>query len=377
MPADAARRLAPPLLLSGLLLAASPFLGWLRDRLLDLFPLRFVQALAAGFALAVGAVLVGAAWRIRERRLWRWGGLALAALLVAAQVGLFATGNARVDAVERVHVLLYGAAAALWYRALLPAGGRGALPQAWLATALVGLADEWVQWLVPLRIGDVRDVGLNLGAAATGLVFAASLWPPAAASAPPARARRRLALLAAAALLAFAAFFHCAHLGYEIEDTAIGRFRSYFSRERLLALRDRRTGEWARRPLGPPPLLGVEDFFRTEAGWHVQHRNVSRERGDAFHAWKENLILETYYTPFLDTAPPRREGSFRLTPEERADLERRRPRRDPVPYASPALRERIVVRPSKPVFWALVAGGAALALMLGYCSRGAPKSSTQ
>ena len=368
MPAAPASRLAPPLALSALVLGAGPFLGKLRDLLLDLFPERFVQALASGFALAVAALLLTAARRIRERRRWRWAGLALAALLVGAQVLLFATGNASVDAVERVHLLLYGFLAVLWYRALAPAAGGAALPQAFFATALVGLLDEWVQWLVPLRIGDVRDVGLNLGAATTGLVVAASLWP---ASPAAAGGRRRLALLGAAVLLAFGAFVHCAHLGYEIADEEIGRFRSYFGLERLLELRDERAREWALRPPGPLPLLGVEDFFRTEAGWHVQHRNASLERGDAFHAWKENLILETYYAPFLDTRPPGREGSFRLSPGERDDLARRRPRRDPVPYESPALRERIVVRPTKPVLWALVGAGVAAALALGRRTPGA------
>jgi hypothetical protein len=344
---------------------ASPFLGRLRDVLLELFPGQFLRALAAGFVLAAALAFVGAAARIRERRAWRLGGLAFAALLVVAQTLLFATGNPRVDGVERLHLLFYGGVALLWYRALRPEAGRAALPGAFLAAAMVGTLDEWLQWLAPLRVGDVRDVLLNVGAAGTGLVFAASLWPPAPVPAGGATGHRRaLALAAGVALLLFAGFFDCAHLGYEIDDPEIGRFRSSFTRTRLLELRAARAAQWAREPPGPLPLVGVEDSYRTEAGWHVQHRNVSLERGDAFHAWKENRILEIYYDPFLDTPPPGRDGAFRLSSEARADLDRRRPRRDPVPYESPALRDRIVVRPGRGVFWTLVATGVAAALAL-------------
>ena len=88
----------------------------------------------------------------------------------------------------------------------------------------------------------------------------------------------------------------------------------------------------------------------------VQHRNAALERGDVYQAWKENLILERWYAPFLDQI--NRDGNpFRLPAATRDDLERRRPLRDPYPYDSPVGRDplRIWLAPSKTLLWSVVA----------------------
>ena len=112
-------------------------------------------------------------------------------------------------------------------------------------------------------------------------------------------------------------------------------------------------------PLGPPgefAPLEREDWFRTEGGMRVQHRNAALERGDVYQAWKENLILERWYAPFLDQI--NRDGNpFRLPEATRADLERRQPQRDPYPYDDPVGREplRIWLAPSKAQLWIVTA----------------------
>ena len=151
--------LRPPLLLALFIVATAPFMGTLRDLLLDLFGRRFVVALAAGFAFVVAGLVVAAALRVREPRRSTWllrlGGLALALVLLGVQVVGFGTGNLQVDAVERIHFLEYGALGLLFYRAFrrrFPRHKRIArwtLP-IWLHVSITGVVVYWMlyrmQW---------------------------------------------------------------------------------------------------------------------------------------------------------------------------------------------------------------------------------------
>ncbi|HEX5760944.1 MAG TPA: VanZ family protein [Thermoanaerobaculia bacterium] len=358
--------LRAPLLLALFIVATAPFMGTLRDLLLDLFGRRFVVALAAGFGVVVAGLVAAAALSVREPRpalrLLRLGGLALALVLLGVQVVGFGTGNLQVDAVERIHFLEYGGLGLLFYRAFRRHADASVLPLSVLAVALVGIVDEVVQWWVPVRTGDVRDVALNAYAGLCGLLFGVALDPPRGFRWRLDRpAARRLCRAAALVLLAFAAFFDRAHLGYEIADPEIGRFLSFVPRQRLVEQRDERMRAWAVDPPRGLSPLGREDFFLSAAGWHVQHRNASFHRGDWLHAWKENLILERYFTPFLELRsfqPPHL--PHRLPAAQRVEIAAKRPRPDPEPYESPVLRGRVVAM-SRGRFWAGL-GLAALAL---------------
>lgn len=358
------KKLLPPALLSLLIVATAPFMGVVRDLLLEALPGAFVRALALGFAALVAALLLLAILRIRHRRWLRYGGLALALGLIAVQGFGFGTGIPQVDVVERIHILEYGLLSFLVYRALAGAGDLSAvlLPALWAAG--LGTLDEFVQWLVPVRTGDLRDVAINLFAGACGVLFGLSLTPP-----------RRLALrlspghgkavcwTAAGVVLGFAAFLHCAHLGYEIVDPEIGRFRSWFSEEELARLKEAKAAEWQREPPKRLEILAKEDYYLTEAAWHVNHRNAAYGRGDYFHAWKENRILETYYPAFLEVESFHGSGRHRLPAEQREEIAARRPRPDPVPYVSPVLGHRIFLAPSRTTLWT-VAVSVALALLV-------------
>jgi hypothetical protein len=368
-PAERAGSFAPAVLVALVIVATSPFMGQVRDVLLRSLGARFVLVLAVGLGAAVAAAVIGAALRIREprpaRRWLRLGGLGLALILLGIQVFGFGTGEPIVDAAERIHLLEYGLLGALFYRALRRFRDASVLPLTALAVALVGIADELVQWWTPVRTGDVRDVVLNAYAGLCGLLFGLALAPPEGWVRGGGRvAGRRIARSAAFTVLAFAFFYDRAHLGYEIVDPEIGRFRAWHTRERLLALRAERGREWAADPPTGLERMGPEDFYLTAAGWHVQHRNASYHRGDWFHAWKENRILEVYYEPFLEL---RSFGGtaveHRLPPEQRQEIDARRPQPDPVPYESPALGERVVVV-ARPRFWAAVLAVAAILVAL-------------
>ncbi|MBF0428405.1 MAG: VanZ family protein [Magnetococcales bacterium] len=74
------------------------------------------------------------------------------------------------NAVERIHFLEYGILAFLVFRAAGRPRGTGLL---WVYLAVVGagFSDEIIQWMLPNRHFDLRDVGMNAVGAAIGLWF--------------------------------------------------------------------------------------------------------------------------------------------------------------------------------------------------------------
>jgi hypothetical protein len=368
----------------------APFVGELRGVLAAWLGPELRYVVTAALLLTAAAVLAVALHRLRRRvgslSRERLSALALAAVLVALEVAFWTTGASSSDAVERVHLLEYAVVAILYLRAW-PAAVCGAPRWALTleAVAFVGLADETVQWLSPLRVGDGRDVLLNVYAGLIGLLVARGLGlrfsgfdaRPGTAARAPRTVRRtawksaprpgvRSALLAGALLVSAAgAFFDAVHLGHEIDDPDLGVFRSSFSPAGLGRAGVDRAARWARRSPLPLRPLAIEDAFLTEAGWHAQVRNAAVLRGDLAQAWRENRILERWYAPFLRL--PRRSWP----PAQRAWIESRLEaehpwalRRSPG-YRSPALIGRLVVAPPAPLLCLGIAAVAGALFALG------------
>ncbi|MBF0212865.1 MAG: VanZ family protein [Magnetococcales bacterium] len=79
--------------------------------------------------------------------------------------------------VERVHLLEYGILAFLLFRAMgQPRGAR--LFWTYLLVLVAGLSDETIQWMLPNRYFDLRDVGMNGVGAACGLWFGVMIQRP-------------------------------------------------------------------------------------------------------------------------------------------------------------------------------------------------------
>lgn len=363
------RRWLPALTLSVAVVALAPFLGVLRAWVRHAFGLGYLQWVTVGLAVAAAVALLWALLRIRERRALRYGLLVVAGGLVVLQVLGWSTGTLEADVLERIHLLEYGLLAVLFERAFRPRHPGRLLPVlALAAVALVGLADEGVQWLTPVRTGDGRDVLLNVWAGVVGLLFGAALWPPAGLLRRPGPGTRRLACaLGAVVVLAAAAFYDAAHLGHEIRDPRAGVFLSWHAPEELLAAAEDRALRWAEG--GPPPQrpVALEDRFFTEAGWHARARNDA-VRGDRLAmAWRENRILERWYAPYLDL------GRNRWPPAQKRNLRRELETREgwksgPTPgYRSPALVGRVTTAPPRPLLWA---GALALAGALAFLALG-------
>lgn len=128
--------------------------------------LRWIDSWLSRSALAwfLGALVVGAmawaVWRLRHHRLVIG---TTAAAMTAAALWWVPRGE------ERLHFLLFGALGYLGVSALGP----------WRSLAaclLLAGGDELLQATLPERVGDLRDVAMNAGAAGIGFLLAMGGW---------------------------------------------------------------------------------------------------------------------------------------------------------------------------------------------------------
>ena len=124
----------------------SPFMGQLQSVLRRSLSTRaYVLLFGGGVLMVVGAALLFAFVRIRERRMARVALLVAALVLGSLYMWLNATPFAEVNAVERVHFVEYGLIAFLFYRAWRTAGDLSIVLLPLLTAFMVGTFDEWLQ----------------------------------------------------------------------------------------------------------------------------------------------------------------------------------------------------------------------------------------
>ena len=99
-----------------------------------------------------------------------------------------------------------------------------------------------------------------------------------------------------------------------------------------------------------------------EGLWHVRRRNQQWAVGNHLRAWNENLILERFFTPVLDTPSYASPEAGRWPTEQRADaVIRARYRTPKAPYVSDAEPYPILLWPKRQ-FWIAVLAVALSAL---------------
>ena len=342
------------------LILGAPYIGQLRTFVRGIAGGLFPAVMLVVVLGAVGAAIVYAIARIRTQRAVRYAALAASLGLGVAYALATATGNPDVDAVERFHFVEYGLITALFYRAWRPAGDGSVLVMPVLAGVLVGTLEEWFQWFIPARVGEVRDVLLNLVAIASGLLFSIGLDPPAPLLAPlSAASRKRAARLAVVVLVIFGGFFQSVHLGHEIGDAEAGVFRSRYTAAELAAIGQERAARWKTNPPMTWARLSREDQYLTEGAAHVQRRNQLWEAGNVLAARHENLILEKYYAAVLDSPSYLSAQGHRWSPEQRADAESRG--QGFMIYVSDALDYPVLTWPPW-TFWVAIAAAAVFIL---------------
>lgn len=356
-----AGRLAVALAVSLVVTAGAPYTGQIRGAIQDALPGQYRFILGGIVAAAVALAIVTALLRIRERRVQRYGALALAVGGGALYAFVTATGNANVDAVERFHLVEYGALTWLYYRAWHARGDVSSLVFPALATFMVGIFDEGLQWLVPARVGELRDVLLNGVSIACGLVFSVGLEPPAGDRWIPDRGgRRTIAAFAGAAILMLAVFVNAVHLGHLVRDAEAGEFFSRYSAAELLEASRDRAARWQAAPPRELRRTSIEDHYLAEGAWHIQRRN---EVEDPQRVWHENLILEKYFSPVLEF-PTYATGAGAKWPAEQRANNAAQAAGDVRPYRSTANPYPIYTW-NRTVFWVAVMAliGAAFVLL--------------
>jgi VanZ family protein len=313
------------------LVLSAPFIGFVRSWIRTTFPGQFVRIVGAAIGVLAFAAIAAAVIRIRHHRALRYAAL-VAALGAAIGYSLSeATGNPDVDVVQRFHFVEYGVITFLFYRAWQALEDPAIVVLPAIAGRLVGTADEWLQWFIPNRVGEIADILLNGIAIACGLVFSLAADPPARFQTHfHSGSLSRIGRLAAATILALALFFHIVHLGYDVRDDEAGVFKSRYSKTGLQALEAQKREEWRLHPF-PLVLQRVsrEDQYMTEGVTHVQKRNELLAAGDPRGAWMENLILEKYYAPVHDTPSYVSRTGHRWSPEQRLSVQSRAAGIDP------------------------------------------------
>lgn len=308
---------------SAVLVLSAPFVGRIRGQIRAAFPGQFATIVGGAIAVAIGAALILALVRIRERRGLRYTLLALSLAFGAAYSYGMRTGVPEVDAVEYFHFVSYGLVTLLFYRAWRPLGDGAVLVLPVLSALIVGTLDEWFQWFIPNRIGELRDIFLNAAAIGTGLLFSLGLDPPRGFTFSLAtESRVRIQRVVAATVIVLAAFVSIVHLGHDVRDGQRA-FKSIYSAEELDRLAADRAVRWRSVPPIELKRLSAEDQYMSEALWHVQRRNRAWDAGDAATAFEENLILERFFAPVLDTPSYVSRAGHRWSAAHRADAETR------------------------------------------------------
>ena len=261
---------------------------------------------------------------------------------------------------EAVHFLEYGLLGGFLFRALaLTIRDKSIYLAAFLIGSLVGTFDEILQWAMPGRYWDFRDVGLN--AVATGL-FQVALWkgvkPKAIDEGIGPKSARRVSLLLAVNVfllglcasntpqrvaaytreLPFLSFLVREEPMYEFtqkhSDPQIGTFFSRLSLDALEKEDSERSDHWAgilrdwkdkdyalflreHHPLLHPFLyeMRVHIFRRDRRVEEAAKAKDDRSRREAlFVAYKENMILEKYFGRTLE------KSSYKWSAEKKAEI---------------------------------------------------------
>jgi hypothetical protein len=317
--------LAAGLAAAAALILGAPFIGQLRTILRAATGGSFASFMAIAVSGAAAVALVAALVRIRQRRALCYTALALSLAIAVGYSIVARSGNPEVDAVERFHFIEYGLITALLCRAWRPSQDGAVFVLPMLLALTIGTLEEWVQWFIPARVGEARDVLLNFFAIIAGALFSLGLDPPPSPTwRLGAASRRRAGVAACGALVVFAMFFHAVHLGHEIKDPDAGVFRSRYDHRALADVAAARREQWQLNPPVTWSRLSREDQYFSEGLAHVRRRNEAWDEGQLMAARHENLILEKYYAPVLDTPSHASATGLRWPPEQRAAAEQQR-----------------------------------------------------
>ncbi len=244
--------------------------------------------------------------------------------------------------VERFHLIEYGLLGVLITLAcnrknpdfLAPGWG---LAAAWL----LGMTDEFFQWVWPDRVGEWRDVVINIQSAAlaiAALIFLGFL--PGIRHRPSRRAAGIFLFIIAVLCLLSGGFFLKVHVfGHRLTDPGIGTFNSFFSREQLSLTHPENYAEFVMETDKIAASIGALDhrryFYDREAREHFDRTHLLIELDRIKEAKNEYLLTLTYYNAYLEFQ------ELRFPPELEALMTRTEP--IPPPQFSSRVMDWLVV----------------------------------
>lgn len=270
-------------------------------------------------------------------------------LAVTACVYIFFTLKLWERPEEAIHFLEYGLLGLLLFRALRHhIHDRSVYLTAILIGGLVGIFDEVLQWMIPRRIWDMRDIGLNaLSCGLCQLAIWKGIQPKLPSARVQAKSLRMLSCLAVIIMillalslsntparverytqaLPFLSFLQkeepMAEDIHKHRDPEIGIFYSRLTLEELKRMDAERAEEygvifreWFKKNYGDflktfpgyaRPFLHemrVHIFRRNRRFWLSTQEDIPEMRKNNFFiAYKENLILEKYFGRTLERSP--------------------------------------------------------------------------
>ncbi len=344
----------------GLIYLTIPFVRKLRELFVAHWPAEFIAytvMVVVVCAAATALILLG-------RQQSRVAPADIMWLFAVAAVVVVWTRRLMGQPEETVHFIEYGVLGVLLFRALSgPVQDAMVYVVVTLVGLLVGTVDELIQWLVPSRFWDLRDIFLNGGAVALIQVAIWRLAPPrpvsvnrssmrlacrlAAAeilllllclSATPQRVARIAEFLPIPSRLAMGHEAICEYGYFHVVDE-LTAFRSRLSAQDLATSDSQRSTDIthyldAPRPADASPretASPVTDPFLYEFRVHLfaRNRNFNRARtadqaSDIYRrrmtiAWRENLILETSFGRTLTRAARRWDPNRRRSVEAEQD----------------------------------------------------------
>ncbi|MBU1626677.1 VanZ family protein [bacterium] len=282
----------------------------------------------------------------RERRIKKYLGLLFGSsfILISVDILILRTSYpSALKAVEFIHFFEYGILSFFTYLSLrYRIKTRLVFIYSALIISIFGFVDEGIQWIIPSRVGELKDVLTNVFCAVAFQIFISQVVEPINGF-KKIRMEDYKGLLKAFSALFFVTtiFVFFVNTGFLIFDEKLGYFRSKFSKEDLLYIKEEREllnskkpTDKASKPIVVKPdtdirsnvynkgadshffpeigstLLNIlnspwheywciDDFFAQEAKFHIKKRNDLLHGKHFRDAYFEEKILEKYYLPIM------------------------------------------------------------------------------
>ena len=264
---------------------------------------------------------------------------------------------------EKVHFLEYGLLGLLLCKTLsYHIKGKTVYLLAIVLVYIIGLTDEAIQWALPNRVGEYRDIWMNfLSGGLAILAVALVIRPKVLTQAFRWSSLRPLCYSVAAAIVLTGLFLQVVHgFGSRIfmPDTGT-EFVSAFSESKLLELDKILLQRAEGKLVEDVPKMDLRKFSY-EAGRHHYLRNLSHRNDQLFKSYCEQEILKTYFRSSL------RKERLQLF---EYDFDTFKVRPDPSEYLfyrSPA-QELSIIAFSRATMWLVVSIAAPLCCFLATC----------